>query len=92
MPRTQKVSVALQKDALVAAKKAAVAEGSSLSGFLMRLLNAEFERRARFDSMDRFIEKCAPNVRVTEADMQAIRDEMTAPLKPVRRSKRKRAA
>ncbi len=92
MPRTQKVSVAVQKDALVAAKKAATAEGLSLSGFLMKLLKAEFERQARFDSMDRFIETYAPNVRVTETDMQAIRDEMTAPLKPVRRSKRKRAA
>jgi len=74
------------------AKRAAAAEGLSLSGLLMKLLNAHFERQARFDSMGRFIEKHAPNVRVTEEDMQAIRDEMTAPLKPVRRGRRKRAA
>ena len=92
MPRTQKVSVALQKEALVAAKKAAADEGLSLSGLLMKLLTAHFERQARFDSMDRFIQNFVPNARVTEGDMQAIRDEMSAPLKPVRRARRKRAA
>jgi hypothetical protein len=92
MARTQKVSVALRKDALVAAKRASEAEGLSLSGLLMKLLDAYFERQARFESMDRFTKKYVPNARVTEQDMQAIRDEMTAPLKPVRRGKRKRAA
>jgi hypothetical protein len=42
--------------------------------------------------MERFTKKYAPNVRVTDEDMQAIRDEMTAPLKPVRRGRRRRAA
>lgn len=92
MPRAQKVSVALQKDTLSAAKKAAAAEGLSLSGLLMRLLNAHFERQARFENMGRFIEVYAPNLRVTEIDVQAIRDELAAPLKPVRRVKRRRAA
>jgi len=92
MARTQKVSVALEKDALARAKKLAAAHGSSLSGLLMQLLEAHFERQARFDGMGRFIDEYAPNVRVTAKDMQAIRDEMTAPLKPIRRGKRKRAA
>jgi predicted DNA binding CopG/RHH family protein len=92
MGRTQKVSVALEKNALAAAKEAAAAEGLSLSGLLMRLLDAHFERQARFASMDRFLEKYAPNVRTTEEDIQAIRDEMAEPLKPVRRARRRRAA
>jgi len=85
MAKTQKVRVALEKSALATAKKLAEAEGSSLSGLLMKLLEAHFEQRARFDCMDRFIEQSAPNVRVTGKDMQAIRSEMTAPPKPVRR-------
>jgi hypothetical protein len=92
MAKTQKVSVALERNALAAAKKAAAAEGLSLSGLLMKLLTAHFERQARFESMDRFIQKYAPNVRTTAEGIQAIRDEMTAPLKPVRRPRRRRAA
>ena len=92
MARTQKVSIALRKDTLETAKKAAAADGLSLSGLLMKLLTAHFERQAKFAAMDRFIEEFAPNVRVTEQDRQAIRDEMAAPLAPVRRAKRKRTA
>lgn len=92
MARTQKVSVALRKDAVVQAKKAAVSEGLSLSGLLMKLLDAHFERQQRFERMERFTEKFAPDVRVTEADIQVIRDEIAAPLRPVRRSRKKRAA
>jgi hypothetical protein len=92
MAKTEKVSIALRKDAVAQAKKAAAAEGLSLSGLLMKLLDAHFERLQRFEQMDRFTEKYASDVRVTEADIQAIRDEMTAPLRPVRRSKKTRAA
>lgn len=92
MVRTQKVSVALEKGALAAAKKLALAEGSSLSALLMKLLNAHLEREAKFERMAGFIDAYAPNARVTPAEMQALRDEMSAPLKPIRRTKRKRAA
>jgi hypothetical protein len=92
MAKTAKVSVALEKNALATAKKFAAAEGLSLSGLLMKLLTAHFERQARFESMDRFVRKYAPNVRTTEKDLQAIRDEMAAPPAPVRRARRRRAA
>jgi hypothetical protein len=92
MAQTEKVSIALRKDTLAAAKKAARADGLSLSGLLMRLLTAHFERQAKFAAMDRFVETYAPNGRVSDEDMQTIRDEMAAPLAPIRRSKRKRAA
>ena len=92
MSRAQKVSVALDKDVLAAARRNAIAQGLSLSGLLMRLLNSHFERQARFEGMKRFTEKYAPSVRVTDEDIQAIRDELTAPLKPVRRARRRKAA
>jgi hypothetical protein len=92
MAMTQKVSVAIDKDALARAKNAATAEGMSLSGLLTKLLRAHFERQARFEQMDRFIETYAPKVRVRDEDLQAIRAEMAGPLKPVRRVKRRRAA
>ena len=92
MSKTAKVSVALEKNALAAAKKLAAAEGLSLSGLLMKLLDAHFERQARFENMDRFIREYAPNVRTRDKDIQGIRDEMAAPLKPVRRPRRPRAA
>jgi predicted nucleic acid-binding protein len=84
MAKTEKVSVALEKGALARAKKAAAAEGLSLSGLLMKLLTAHFEREQRFESMGRFVEEFAPHVRVTERDMEAMRQEMNAPLKPIR--------
>jgi hypothetical protein len=92
MGATEKVSIALRKETLVAAKRAARAEGLSLSGLLMRLLTAHFERQAKFAAMDRFVDTYAPNVRVNEEDMQAIRDEMAAPLAPIPRPKRKKTA
>jgi hypothetical protein len=92
MARAQKVSIALDTDVLAAAKNAAAAEGLSLSGLLARLLQAHFERQARFEGMKRFSQKYAPDVRVTDDDLQSIRDEMAAPLKPVRRTRRRKAA
>jgi hypothetical protein len=58
----------------------------------MQLLTQYFGQRARFDAMDRFLREHARGVRVTKKDMQALRDEMTAPLKPVRRGGRRPAA
>lgn len=92
MARTEKVSITLDETALALAKKSAKTGGLSLSGLLMKLLRAHLDQEARFDHMARLIDEYAPKARVTEADMQAIRDEMTAPLKPVRRGKRRRAA
>ncbi len=92
MARTQKVSVALETEALAAAKKAATRVGLSLSGLLMRLLETHFEHEARLVAMDRVLEELAPHTKVTERQLQSIRDEMTAPLKPVRRGRKKKAA
>lgn len=89
MARTQKVSVALETEALAAAKKAATRVGLSLSGLLMQLLETHFEHEARLVAMDRVLEELAPHPKVTERQLQSIRDEMTAPLKPVRRGRKK---
>ena len=86
------MSVALEKNVLAVARKAAAAEGLSLSRLLTNLLNAHLEQQARFASMDRFIEEHARHVRVTDEHIQAIRDQMGAPPPPLRRGRRRRAA
>ncbi len=84
--------MALDRSALAAAKMAAARQGLSLSGLLMKLLRAHFEREERFASMGRFLDSYALEARVRDNEVQAIRDEMRAPLKPIRRRRRKTAA
>ena len=91
MARTAKVSIALDKDTLVAAKRAATAEGTSLSALVMRLLSAHLGQQAKFEAMGRFLTEFAPNFRATERELQAIRDEWTAPLKPIPKRRRRAA-
>lgn len=88
---TQKTSIALGKDELAAAKKAAAAEGLSLSAFLSKLVRAHVEQEMKFAAMDRFVTEHVPGHRLTEGARAAIEAEWTAPLKPVR-SKRRRSA
>lgn len=88
---TQKTSIALGKDELTAAKRAAAAEGLSLSAFLSKLVRAYVEQQTKFAAMDRFAKKYAPGHRLTEAARAALEAEWSAPLKPVR-SKRRRSA
>lgn len=92
MARTQKVSVALDKDVLTKARKLAAADGLTLSGLLMKLLEAHLEQQARFEAMDRFLAEFPPEAPVTDEAIQSILDELAAPLPPVRRPRRKRAA
>lgn len=92
MARAQKVSIALDKGVLARAKKAAASDGLSLSGMLENLLVEHFERETTLDNMTRFLDEHAPKMHVTERDMQKIRAEMSAPLRPIRRARKKRAA
>jgi hypothetical protein len=87
----QKTSVALPKEELAAAKRAAAAEGLSLSAFLTNLVRAHMAQQARFDAMARFLEQHAPGFRSSPKARAAIEAEWTAPLAPVRR-RRKRVA
>jgi hypothetical protein len=90
---TQKTSIALGKEELAAAKKAAAAEGSSLSAFLTELVRAHVAQQARFDAMERYLSEQAPNFRLTDQARTAVEAEWSAPLKPVRtRPRRKRSA
>jgi hypothetical protein len=88
----QKTSIALGKDELTAAKKAAAREGLSLSAFLSKLVRAHIAQEMRFDAMDRFVKKHAPKHRLTEEARAAIEAEWSAPLKPVRPRRRRSAA
>lgn len=87
----RKTSIALDKDELAAAKKAAAAQNLSLSAFLSRLVRAHVAQQARFEAMDRYLAEHAPRFRLTEQARAAVEAEWSAPLKPVR-PKRRRAA
>jgi hypothetical protein len=89
---TQKTSIALGKEELAAAKKAAASEGLSLSAFLSKLVRAHVAQQLKFDAMDRFVKKYAPSHRLTEDTRAAIEAEWNAPLKPVRARRRRSAA
>jgi hypothetical protein len=88
---TQKTSVALGKEELAAAKRAAAAEGLSLSAFLTNLVRAHVAQEARFAAMDRYLKVYAPGFRMSKKAQAAIEAEWTAPLAPVRK-RRKRVA
>jgi hypothetical protein len=88
---TRKTSVALGRDELAAAKKAAAAEGLSLSAFLTRLVHEHVAQQVRFAAMDRYLTKYAPKFRLSEQARAAVEAEWTEPLEPVR-VKRKRTA
>lgn len=86
----QKTSIALDKNELAAAKKAAAAQNLSLSGFLSRLVQAHVAQQARFEAMDRFLSEHAPGFRLSDSARASVEAEWNAPLKPVR-PKRRRA-
>ena len=88
---TEKTSVALGKEELEFAKKAAAALGLSLSAFLTSLIREYVVQQARFDAMQRYLEEHAPNFRLTAKARAAIEAEWTAPLEPVRPRRKKKA-
>lgn len=89
---TQKTRIALAKEELAVAKKAAAAEGLSLSAFLSKLVRAHVAQQGKFDAMDRFVKKYAPGHRLTPDARAAIEAEWNAPLQPVRTRRRRGAA
>lgn len=88
MAKTEKTSIALGKEELTAARRAAVKEGLSLSAFLARLVREHMAQEARFDAMDLYLERFAPGFQLSDAARATISSEWTAPLRPVRRRKR----
>ncbi len=89
---TQKTSVALDKSALAAAKKAAAAEGLSLSAFLTSLVRAHVEQQARFEAMTEYLREHAPRFRLSDRARASVEAEWSAPLTPIRTRRRRRAA
>ena len=89
---TQKTSVALGQHELGTARKAAAAEGLSLSAFLTNLIREHVAQQARFDAMGGYLAKHAPEFRLTERARAAVESEWNAPLKPVRARRRRTAA
>lgn len=89
---TTKTSIALEKEILAKAKKAAAAAGLSLSALLAKLLKAHVEHEARVAAMGRYLRDFEPNFRLTPKARAAIEAEWTAPLAPIRQKKKRRAA
>lgn len=89
---TRKTSVALGKDELVAAKKAAAAQGLSLSAFLTLLVRTHVAQQERFEAMARYLAKFAPGFRLGEKARAAVEAEWSAPIGPVRPRRKRRAA
>lgn len=90
---TQKTSVSLDVGAIAAAKRAAEAEGVSLSAFLSQLIRERVKQDERFEAMARFLHEHAPTHKLSERSRRAIEAEWSAPLQPVRaRGRRKRGA
>ena len=89
---TQKTSIALDKTELAAAKKAAAAEGMSLSAFLSKLVQAHVAQQIKLEAMDLFVKRHASSHRLTDEAKAAIEAEWSAPLKPVRAKRRRSAA
>lgn len=88
----EKTSIALPREDLVAARRAADAEGLSLSAFLVKLVREHVARQSRFEAMDRFVKTYAPKHRLTPRAKAAIEAEWEAPLEPIRPRRRRRAA
>jgi hypothetical protein len=88
----QKTSVALGKDELAAAKKAAKAAGLSLSAFLTGLVRAHVVQQARFEAMERYLTEYAPGFRLSSKARGRVEAEWSAPLGPVRPKRRRSAA
>jgi len=88
---TLKTSIALSREELSVAKKAAEAQGLSLSAFLSSLVREHAAQEARFEAMDHYLQRFAPRFRLSERARAAVEAEWSAPLKPIR-PKRRRAA
>ena len=69
--RTTKISIAIDKEQLRLARKAAKAEGMSLSGYIARALGSRLEDQARIDASrelhQRWGERSLPTARDREA-------------------------
>jgi hypothetical protein len=89
---SQKTSIALAREELAMAKKAAAAQGLSLSAFLSHLIRAHVAQEARFDAMGQYLSRYSAGFRLTPKARAAVEAEWSAPLKPVRAKRRRKAA
>ncbi len=88
---TLRTSIALGREDVVLAKKAAVAQGLSLSAFLAALVREHAVQETRFHAMDNYLQRFALRFRLSEKARAAVEAEWSAPLKPIR-PRRRRAA
>jgi hypothetical protein len=85
--RTAKISIAVDKEQLRLARKAAKSEGLSLSGFIARALGNQLEDQARLDAARQLHKSWDAESIPTAKDRQEFLERMSRP-----RKRRKRAA
>lgn len=79
---TVKTGIALDRDMLALAEKAAAAQGLSVSAFLSSLVREHAAQAARFQAMDDYLQRFAPWFRLSDKARAAIEAEWSAPLNP----------
>jgi len=75
---TLRTSIALGREDVVLAKKAAVAQGLSLSAFLAALVREHAVQETRFHAMDNYLQRFALRFRGREEGMQVTRQDQDA--------------
>ena len=85
--RTTKISIAIDKEHLRLARRAAKSEGSSLSGYIARGLGSRLEEQGRIDASRALHETWGPESVPTDGDREEFLARMSRP-----RGRRFRAA
>jgi hypothetical protein len=85
--RTTKISIAIDKERLRLARRAAASEGISLSAYVGRALAKQLEAQERIEAARELHRSWGPDTAPTAADWQDFRRAMARP-----RKRRKKAA
>ncbi|HEX6765526.1 MAG TPA: hypothetical protein VF103_08620 [Polyangiaceae bacterium] len=79
--RTTKISIAIDKEQLRLARRAAGSEGMSLSAYIGRSLNRQLEAQERVEAARALHRKWGPETVPTASDWEDFRRAMTRPRK-----------
>jgi hypothetical protein len=90
--RTTKISIAIDKEQLRIARRAAKSEGMSLSGYIARALGTQLEDQARIDSARELYRSWSPETLPTAADREAFLERMSRPWTGPKHARKRRRA
>ena len=84
--RTTKISIAIDKERLRLARRAAASEGVSLSAYIGRALGRQLEAQERVDAARELYRSWGPDTVPTAADWDEFRQTMARPRKRRRKA------